>query len=110
MKTHIKATQLDLTPSLQTYIEDKLVGLSKFIKKFEEEGVAEIWIEIARTTKHHHKGEVFMAEADLRLPSKVLRAVGIATDARAAIDDVKDKIKLEIEKYKLRLRPRRKAE
>ncbi|MEK7076946.1 MAG: ribosome-associated translation inhibitor RaiA, partial [Patescibacteria group bacterium] len=99
----------DLTPSLNQYIENKLGGLSRFIKKFEEKGVAELWLEVARTTEHHYKGEVFMAEADLRLPGKVLRAVGTHTDIRTALDKVRDTLRLEIEKYKTRTEPRRRA-
>ena len=107
MKMHIKATRLDLTPSLNQYIESKLGGLSKFIQKFEEEGVAELWLEVARTTAHHHKGEVFMAEADIRLPGKILRAVGTHEDIRTALDEVRDTLRAEIEKYKTQLAPRR---
>ena len=50
-----------------------------------------------------------MAEADLRLPGKVLRAVGTHTDIRTALDKVRDTLRLEIEKYKTRTEPRRRA-
>ena len=102
MKITIKATNLDLTPSLNTYINEKLGSLSKFIKKFDDEGVAELRIEVARTTAHHHKGEVFMAEANLRLPKKILRAVETNSDMRASIDIVRGKLHQEILKYKTR--------
>lgn len=111
MKINVKTTNLELTPSLNVYIEEKLGVLSKFLKKFEEEGIAEIWLEVARTTRHHHKGEVFMAEGDLRLPGKILRAVEYASDIRTAIDMLRDTLRLEIEKYKTKTgktrRPRR---
>jgi len=100
MKINVKATNLDLTPSLNIYIEKKLMPLAKFIKSFDVMGEVEIWVEVARTTKHHHKGQVFRAEADLRLPGRILRAEEELPDLRVAIDAVKDKIRLEIEKYK----------
>lgn len=106
MKTNIKATNLDLTPSLTVYIEEKLGGLSRYIKRFDEGGVAEIWLEVGRTTRHHHKGNVFRAEGDIRLPRKILRAEANGADIRTAIDALRDKLHLEIEKYKTRMDPR----
>lgn len=106
MKINIKATNLDLTPSLNVYIEEKLGTLAKFIQRFDEEGVAELWLEVARTTKHHHKGNVFMAEADIRLPKKILRGVEYAGDIRASIDLLRNTLRQEIEKYKTRMSPR----
>ena len=103
MKINIKVAGFELTPSLGVYIENKLSNLSKLIKRFDKEGAAELWLDISRTTRHHRKGGVFRAEADLRLPKKILRAQKEAGDIRAAIDVVKDMLRLEIDKYKTRL-------
>lgn len=100
MKTHIKTTHLDLTPSLEVYIARKLATIERLLMRFNEKGVAELWLEVGRTTRHHHKGQVFRAEADLRLPGKVLRAAEENVDVRTALDVMKDKLYLEIEKYK----------
>ncbi len=106
MKISLKTTGLDLTPSFQLYVESKLGSIAKFIKKFDLTGQAELWVEVARTTRHHHKGEVFMAEADLRLPKKILRASEKGEDARAAVDALRTKLHFEIEKYKTKHSPR----
>lgn len=107
MQINIKAST-DLTPSLKIYIESKLAPLAKFIKHFDETGEAAIWLEISRTSKHHKKGnEVYMAAADLRLPKKILRAEEYAEDARKAIDNAKDTLRQEIEKYKARFTERK---
>jgi ribosomal subunit interface protein len=102
----------DMTPSLRTYIDNKLGSLAKFVKQFDETGEAEIWLEISRTTEHHRKGEVFKAAADLRLPKKILRAEEYAEDIRVAIDHARNTLHLEIEKYKTKMenprRPQRK--
>jgi len=100
MKINIKSTNLDLTPALKEYIEDKIGSVKKFLERWDPEGVVEAWVEVGRTTKHHHKGNVFRAEADLRVPGKVLRAEDEDFDIRVAIDRVRDKLKREIEKYK----------
>jgi putative sigma-54 modulation protein len=108
MKIIIKKA-VDLTPALETFIEEKLMPLAKFVKHFEEMGEIEIALEISRTSRHHRKGEVFFAAADLRLPHKILRAEEYAEDMRKAIDMVKRTLHTEIEKYKTRfLKPRHK--
>ena len=100
MKVITKKT-LDVTPSLEVYIEAKLAPLGKFLKRFEESGEVELWLEVSRTSAHHKKGEeVFMAAIDLRLPKKILHTEASAIDIRTAIDDARRMIQMEIEKYK----------
>jgi ribosomal subunit interface protein len=99
MKITIKKTS-DLTPALETYIEEKLGTLAKFVKRFDATGEAAIWLEISRTTNHHQKGEVFMAAADLRLPQTILRGEANAENIRKSTDLVLKELQMEIEKYK----------
>ena len=110
MKIHSKGIGVEITPSLEVYISQKLGALAKFVKRFDEKGSAEMWVEVARTTKHHHKGDVFLAKADIVLPKKVLRAEHTSGDLRAALDIVKDILRIEIKKYKdiATLRPKTK--
>ncbi len=102
MQINVKADKLEITASIRTYIDEKLGILAKYIKRFDEAGTAQLWLEVARTTEHHHKGKVFRAVADLRLPKHSLRAEEEAEDLRAAIDVIERKLKMEIEKYKTR--------
>lgn len=99
MKITIKAN-VDITPSLQTFVEGKFLPLAKFVKRFDERGEAGIRLDISRTTRHHRKGDIFRAAADLRLPGKILRGEAEAEDIRTAIDCVRTELKLEIKKYK----------
>lgn len=107
MKINIKATNLDLTPSIKTYTEDKFGILSKMIQKFDSEGSADMRVELARTTRHHHKGEVFMAEINLHLGGKTLRITEKNEDIRKAIDIAKHKLHQEIEKFKSKNDPKK---
>jgi ribosomal subunit interface protein len=92
---------LHVTASLETYIEKKFTPLAKFVKAFDQDGLVELYVEVSRTSKHHQKGEeVFMTCADLRLPGKILRAEASASDIRKAIDEARDTLQMEIEKYK----------
>ena len=100
MKINIKATGIELTPALKEYVEEKIGLIAKFVKRWDLEGGVEVWVEVGRTTQHHHKGDVFRAEADLRLPGKVLRAEDADSDVRVAVDRVRNKLEREIEKYK----------
>lgn len=100
MQINIKATELELTPSLKTYVENKLGVLSKLLAKMERESESEMFVEVGRTTRHHHRGPVFRAEANLRLPGKMIRAEHVDLDLRVAVDRLRDKLRLEIEKFK----------
>jgi len=95
MNINIKTTELDLTPSLKVFINEKLGGLAKFVKGLDKEGAVEMHCEIARTTKHHRHGNVFKAEVNLHLPKKLLRAVEYHEDARKAIDALKKTLRAE---------------
>jgi ribosomal subunit interface protein len=107
MKINIKTLDVDLTPSLKTYVEKKFEALKKFLTRFEEEGDAQILLDLARTTHHHKHGDVFKASVGLRLGKKVLHAEEEADDARVAIDRARDTLRSEIEKYKMLLKPGR---
>jgi putative sigma-54 modulation protein len=100
MKISIKATNVEITPSLREYVEEKIGSLEKFVKRWNTEDGVEVWVEVGRTTEHHRKGDVFRAEADLRLPGKILRAEEDHSDVRVAVDRVREKLQREIEKYK----------
>lgn len=100
MKIITKKT-LDVTPPLEAYIAEKLMPLSKFVESYERDGEVELRLEVSRTTKHHRKGdEVFMAAIDLALPGRVLRSEASASDIRKAIDEVRNMMHMELQKYK----------
>lgn len=109
MKINLQKGNQLVSPAVEAYIEERLMPLAKFVQHFDETGEAEIWLEVARTTHHHKKGEVFFVAADLRLPRHILRAEEYADDIHAAIDAVKDKLHAEIEKYRSKSLDRRKG-
>ncbi len=99
MKINIKAINLDLTPALNQYIEEKIGSLSKFLKNYEIESEIQARVEVARSTRHHHSGNVFKAEVNLDLPKKILRSVAERKDARLAINKAKGELLSEIKKH-----------
>jgi len=100
MKIIIKATKLELTSAIETYVKQKIGSLDKFIKNMDKEGAVEARVEISRTTKHHNKGPVYRAEANLNLPGKLLRAEHIDWNVRRCVDEIKQELQREIRKYK----------
>jgi len=100
MQINIKATNLELTPAIREYIEIKIGSLKRFLKRFEDKSEIEVFVEIARTTRHHHKGNVFYAEVTFSIGKKIFRAEHSDWNIRVAIDRVKDKLQEEIKKYK----------
>ena len=109
MNINIIASNIELTPSLKVYINNKLGSVSKHVVKLDKLGVLELHVEVSQISKHHHKGKVFRAEANLSLPRQLLRAEDTNIDIRTAIDKVQDKLKREINKYKTRFDPIKKA-
>jgi len=100
---------MEWTPSLKAFVEKKLGSLERFVRRFDMEGAVELRVEVAKTTQHHRKGEVFYAEGNLRLPKALLRAEEYAEDLRVAVDRLKHTLELEIKKYKTKFldKPRR---
>ena len=99
MNINIKTTSLELTPEIKKYVETKMQALEKFLKRLDEKGAVEMQIELARTTEHHQKGNVYYAEINLGLPQNALRAEAESIDIRSAIDEVQEDLKRQIEKY-----------
>lgn len=105
MKIITKTKNLELTESLETFVEKKVGGLRKFAKILQDENgfgknFAELFIEIEKETRHHRKGPYFKAEARLHLPGKTIIAISEKEDLGQAIVDLKDELQQEIKKYK----------
>jgi ribosomal subunit interface protein len=100
MHISIISTKLELTPSLKTFIEEKMNSCEGLVKRFEQNGELTLFFEIAHTTKHHKHGVVFRAEAMLHVPGKTIRVESTNADAHAAIDEVKDAMKRELAEHK----------
>jgi len=107
MKITIKATNIELTQSIRVEVERKIGELEKYIQGSEKQNSSgigkplyEAWVEVGRTTRHHKKGDIFRAEIQMRLPGKSLRVESENIDLYQAIDEVRDELKAELNKYK----------
>lgn len=109
MEINVHYLNLDSTPSLDTYIEKKVSSLAKLIFALDPEDTAELQLELGRTTRHHHKGEVYKVTARLKLPRKVVRADHRHENVRAALDLVKDTLHTSLERYKGLVKDKKKS-
>jgi putative sigma-54 modulation protein len=97
MKLSIKATNLELTPKLKSYVQKKMDMLDKYFGKLK---IINARVEVSKTTNHHLKGEIYAAEVNLSFGSDLLRVEKTEKDLFKAIDKVKDHLELVIKKYK----------
>lgn len=99
MEIIFKTKDFVLTPSIEDYIHKKLESLEKFLSGFNEE-LTKIEIELGRTTSRHRTGDIFRAEINLSVGSKLFRVESEQDDLFAAIDEVRDDLEQEIKKFK----------
>ncbi len=106
MKIDIRTKNLKLTDELQSFIEEKIGSLKKFInilKKSEKKNtLAEVFFTIEKETKHHNKGEVFRSEARILFPGRKIMAQSAGDDLLLTVVEIKDKLQQEIKKYKVK--------
>lgn len=100
MNINLKAAGFRLTPSIRENVMVKLAAIEKLISKFDDEGEIELDFEVSKTTRHHNKGDIFYAEANLELPKKLIRAESTKDELGAAIDEVKERLSEAVKKYK----------
>ncbi len=93
MKINLKTKNFGLTQAIKNYLEEKLNSLDKFLPPDESISAN---VELAKTTKHHQKGDIFKAEVNLNMPGRLIRAVAEQWDLRVAIDAAKDELQREI--------------
>ena len=98
MKINIKGTNIELTPPIRAYLEDKLNSLARLVDQHDTEAILQA--EVGKDSRHHKHGEVFRAEINLHLPGRDLRAESFNDDLYAAIDLVKDEIVNEFKSFR----------
>jgi len=98
MKVTIKATNLDLTLEIKKAIDEKIAMLDRFIP-----GVKiplEAFVEVAQETRHHQKGKIYYAEANIKVLGEVIRAEAREESIFKAIAALKEELQGLLKKYK----------
>ena len=97
MKIQIKATNLELTPAIRAFVEEKMNMVDKY---FGEITPTMCQFEVDLVSHHHHKGDIFRAEVNLEVPGELLRVEKTEGDLYKAIDKVKEHLVEVVKKYK----------
>lgn len=100
MRISITATNIELTPALENYALKKVGAISKLVKSFERDNEVEVYLELARTTKHHKSGRIYYAEVNTEVDGRLIRVTKKEEDLREAIDALKNTLQREIKKLK----------
>ena len=79
------------------YVEEKVLSLRKYVKKFEPVKVA---IELADNSGRHKQGPHFKCEFTVEVPGDVLRVETYDEDLYAAIDEAKDDLQRQMRRLK----------
>lgn len=106
--TKIKTTHIDLTPAIQSYVEEKMLGLSKLTAHYEP--AVKLDIEVGKTSDHHKRGPVFRCECNLEIPGELLRVEAVENDLYAAIDKCQDALRKQLRRLNDKLQDRNRAQ
>ena len=93
MNINIKTTSIELTPAISDYTNKRLAKIETLL---ETDSSAICDIELAKTTGHHNKGDIFRAEIHIVGAGKNLYASSEQDDLYTAIDLVRDQIVSEL--------------
>lgn len=96
MNTMIKATNIELTNTIQEYVDKRMESVSRVLNDTD----AVVRFEVAKTTNHHKQGELFQAEVSIVSNGNKFFSRSVQEDLYAAIDDVKEEITREITYFK----------
>ncbi len=110
MRIVIKTKNIKLSPYLRAFVNEKIRELEKFLESLlKKEDVmknvsprAEAFVEVAKVSRHHQKGDIFYAECQIPLPGKGIRAETKGEDLKSTIYELKDELQRQLKKYKNR--------
>jgi putative sigma-54 modulation protein len=97
MNINIKGSNISLTPAISDYVDKRLKKISKLLGN---DSALQCDVELARTTAHHQKGEIFRAEVHIVGSGKDIYAASEQEDMYAAIDLVRDDVLREVKAKK----------
>jgi ribosomal subunit interface protein len=101
MNINIKATNMELTEAIDSYIRIKLEGLNKFKKPGEK---IQVFVEVGKTSNRHKQGDYYRAEYNIEISGKKFYTFSEKSDLYKAMDDARKEI---IKQIKSRLGRRR---
>ena len=100
MRISLNAKNFELSSALETHIEEHFTQhIRKLVEEKNDPDLPVLHIEVGRSTRHHRKGEVYFAEANLNVGGKVFYAKVDHEDIYSACDLLRDELESEIKKF-----------
>ncbi len=99
MNIIINGRQLEITPALKSYAEEKIGKFEKYVSNITE-AVVTLGVE-----KYRHKAEVL-----LKVNGVLIQAEAVTGEVYSAIDEVVEKLESQVKKYKGKFKSHRKGQ
>lgn len=99
MNTHIKTTNIILTQAISDYVSKRLEKIEKLTR---DDSSVQCDVELARTTTHHNKGEIFRAEIHIVGSGLNIYNSSDKEDLYVAIDEMRDGVLRELKSKRKR--------
>jgi ribosomal subunit interface protein len=93
MNTNVKMTNITITAAISDYVGKRMKKVDGILAN---DPAAQCDIELAKTSAHHQKGEIFRAEVHIVGAGKNIYASAEKDDLYAAIDAVRDEVLREL--------------
>lgn len=95
MQINIKTSNAKLAPESHEIINEKINGLLKYFAN-----IISADVEIGLNSLHHNKGNIYKVVVNLAVPKTILRASAETDDITKSMNQVRDKLKTELIRYK----------
>jgi putative sigma-54 modulation protein len=105
MTINIRASDMELTEAIRTYIEEKFTMLEKYAHD-----IVQVDVHVGRDTNHHNKGKIHSCTASVSVKGNVVRVERSEEDLYKAIDKVKDHLRETLSQRKERMVDGKKAD
>jgi len=97
MNINIKATNIELTPEIKDYVQEKMDMLEKYLGNIQ---VLNCDVEVGMSVGGQQSGEIYRTEVNLAVQGDLLRVEKTEKDLFKAIDKVKNHLMRSIRRYK----------
>lgn len=104
MKINIHSKNIDLSQEHKDYITEKMEKLAHYGGRVDDES-SEIRVEIDKETNRNIEKNIVI-QVTLFVPHSTIRAEDHADSVEAAVDEVEEKLKKQIERYKAKMHRR----
>lgn len=101
MTINIRHKDIEFTPTIKSYVEEKMNALEKYF-----DSIRHMDVEVGLANHHHQKGNIFECKAVVQIGGDVIKVEKEAEDLYKAIDKVKDHLRVVLIDYKEKLQDR----